>query len=236
MSITISIKDKGKERDVVIPVEWKDITVKYWGELSSVIKKHYDAAAETQKESEDKTHQLLKEEFGELTDTTELNPSQTLQMNSDIFSYMTGLSKEDMKLVDTDQVSQVISTINSLTEEYKPLGKTSFDLDGETYYFPSEFFRKETYGDFIESTQLDMYIKDMKNGKYDILPEQMAILCRRIDEEYDEDIIPEKADKFRLLTMDIIWEFSFFLTHQSLKLTKLSHTYSQNNKQQQAQE
>jgi hypothetical protein len=76
----------------------------------------------------------------------------------------------------------------------------------------------------------------MKNGKYDILPEQMAILCRRIDEEYDEDIIPEKADKFRLLTMDIIWEFSFFLTHQSLKLTKLSHTYSQNNKQQQAQE
>ena len=30
MSITISIKDNGEDRDVVIPVEWKDITVKYW--------------------------------------------------------------------------------------------------------------------------------------------------------------------------------------------------------------
>ena len=116
----------------------------------------------------------------------------------------------------------MLSTINALTEEYKPVGKLSFDFEGETYYFPSEFLRKETYGDFIESTQLDMYIKDMANGKYDILPEQMAILCRRIDEEYDEDVIPEKAEKFKELTMDIIWEFSFFLTLQSIKLQKLS--------------
>tara|TARA_R110000796_G_scaffold184246_1_gene300819 strand:- start:713 stop:1432 length:720 start_codon:yes stop_codon:yes gene_type:complete len=238
MSITISIKDKGKDREVVIPVEWKDITVKYWGELASIIKKHYDAASENKKEDNNKTHELLKEEgmggIEKLLDNTELNISQTLKMNSDVFAYMTGLSKEDVKLVDIDQVEKVLSTINALTEEYKPVGKLSFDFEGETYYFPSEFLRKETYGDFIESTQLDMYIKDMANGKYDILPEQMAILCRRIDEEYDEDVIPEKAEKFKELTMDIIWEFSFFLTMQSIKLQKLSLMYSE--KQQQAQE
>jgi len=55
----------------------------------------------------------------------------------------------------------------------------------------------------------------------------MAILCRRADEEYDEELIPEKADKFRKLTMDVIWEFSFFLNHQSEKLTTLFHTYSE---------
>ena len=110
----------------------------------------------------------------------------------------------------------------------------SFDLDGETYYFPSEFFKKETYGDYIESTQLEMYVSDMKNGRYDILPEQMAILCRRIDEEYDDDVIAEKADKFRGLTMDVIWEFSFFLIQQSVKLMKLSPTFSE--KKQQVQE
>ena len=76
----------------------------------------------------------------------------------------------------------------------------------------------------------------MKNGKYDVLPEQMAILCRRIDEEYDGDIIPEKAEKFRELTMDIIWEFSFFLTHQSRKLTTLFPTYSEKKLQVQGQE
>ena len=45
MSITISLKSQNIERDVVIPVEWKDITVKYWGELSTIIKKHYQDAA-----------------------------------------------------------------------------------------------------------------------------------------------------------------------------------------------
>ena len=30
MSITISLKSQNVERDVVIPVEWKDISVKYW--------------------------------------------------------------------------------------------------------------------------------------------------------------------------------------------------------------
>ncbi len=59
----------------------------------------------------------------------------------------------------------------------------------------------------------------MKHGKFDVLPEQMAILCRKIDEEYDDDIISSKSDKFKQLTMDIVWEFSF-LTMQSVKLTR----------------
>jgi len=232
MSITISIKSQDIDRDVVIPVEWEDITVQYWGELSTIIKKHYKDASDGAFNADEKTHELLKEGmFSELNQNTELNPSQTLNMNSDIFSYITGLTREEVNLVDVDVITRVIECINKLTKEYENKGIKSFQLDGETYNFPSEFFRKETYGDFIESTQLDMYIKDMENGRYDIHPEQMAILCRRTDEEYDEALIPEKADKFRKLTMDIIWEFSFFLTHQSKKLTTLFHTYSENKQQ-----
>ena len=155
-------------------------------------------------------------------------------MNSDIFTYITGLTKEETSMIDVSKVTQVISLINKLTEEYKPKGIRSFEFEGEEYFFPSEFFRKQTYGDFIESTQLDMYIKDMENGRFDILPEQMAILCRRADEEYDESLIPNKAEKFRGLTMDIIWEFSFFLTQQTERLAKLSPIYLA--KQLQAQE
>ena len=64
----------------------------------------------------------------------------------------------------------------------------------------------------------------MKHGRFDVLPEQMAILCREVGEEYDDDIIPEKTEKFRELTMDIVWEFSFFLTMQSIKLTRTFQT------------
>ena len=232
MSITISLKSQNAERDIVIPVEWKDISVKYWGELSTIIKKHYKDASDGAVKKENEAHELLKIGFlSDLTDNTELNPSQTLKMNADIFSYITGLTKDEVNLVDADSITRVIECVNKLTKEYEPKGLKSFDFEGETYHFPSEFLRKETYGDFIESTQLEMYISDMENGRFDVLPEQMAILCRREGEEYDEALIPEKADKFRKLTMDIIWEFSFFLTHQSKKLTTLFHTYSESKQQ-----
>tara|TARA_R110002167_G_scaffold1896_1_gene9368 strand:- start:780 stop:1493 length:714 start_codon:yes stop_codon:yes gene_type:complete len=235
MSITINIKNGDKDREVVIPVEWKDITVKYWGELATIIKTHYASAVDKNKE-EKNTHELLTEPLisNFLESETELNDIQIAKMNADIFAYISGLTKEEVSLVDTAQIEKVISTINALTGEYKPKGDISFEFEGETYYFPSEFFKKNTYGDFIESTQLNMYIKDMENGRFDILPEQMAILCRRIDEEYDDDAIPKKAEKFRELTMDIVWEFSFFLTQRTERLNKLFPTYLE--KQQQAQE
>jgi len=235
MSITISLKSQNVERDVVIPVEWKDITVKYWGELSTIIKKHYSSANEQVESNKKNTHELLKNPLmADLIKDNPLNDSQVLKMNADIFSYITGLTKEETSLIDVSKITQVISLINKLTEEYKPKGLRSFEFEGEEYLFPSEFFRKSTYGDFIESTQLDMYIKDMENGRFDVLPEQMAILCRRLNEEYDEEAISDKAEKFRGLTMDVIWEFSFFLTQQTERLVKLTPTYL--GKQQQVQE
>ena len=235
MSITISLKSQNVERDVVIPIEWKDITVKYWGELSTIIKKHYTLASQEDEIREEERHELLENPLlSDLIKENALNDSQVLKMNSDIFTYITGLTKEETSMVDVSKITQVISLINKLTEEYKPKGIRNFEFEGEEYFFPSEFFKKQTYGDFIESTQLDMYIKDMENGRFDILPEQMAILCRRTGEEYDDDLIPEKAEKFRGLTMDVIWEFSFFLTLQTERLAKLSPTYLV--KQLQAQE
>ena len=66
----------------------------------------------------------------------------------------------------------------------------------------------------------------MKHGKFDVLPEQMAILCRKLEEEYDDDVIPQKTEMFKKLTMDVVWEFGFFLTQQNIKLAKLSNMYS----------
>lgn len=235
MSITINIKSQNVDRDVVIPVEWKDITVKYWGELSTIIKKHYSDAKQQDEKEEAQKHELLKKDMlSDVVNNIELTDTQTLKMNADIFSYITGLSKEETSSVDVSSINKVLSLINKLTEEYKPKGTRSFEFEGETYYFPSEFLRKSTYGDFIESTQLDMYIKDMENGRFDVLPQQMAILCRRLGEEYDEDAIDAKSEKFKALTMDIIWEFSFFLTLQTEKLVKLTPSFLE--KQQQVQE
>ena len=50
----------------------------------------------------------------------------------------------------------------------------------------------------------------MENGRFDVLPEQMAILCRRIDEEYDEDAIPEKQKNLEHLQWTSFGSSVFF--------------------------
>ena len=226
MSITISLKSQGESADVVIPTEWKDITLKHWAELSLIIQQHQDNTS-LKKKSYEKRYSDF-DDLDKIMDDIEFVDGVAL--NKDIFGFLTGLNSDEVNKTDINQVTKVIDTIGMLTEEYKPTGINSFDLDGETYYFPSESLKNNTYGDFIEATQLDMTIEHMKNGRYDVLPEQMAILCRRVDEEFDEKEIPEKAKKFKKLSMDIIFEFAFFLTIQSKRLLKISNLFLAKNK------
>ena len=146
-------------------------------------------------------------------------------MNRDVFKYLTGVNDTMLQKLDLESVNQAVTTVSQLLQEYKPTGIDKFEFEEETYYFPKEFLKRNTFGDYIEATQLDATIEMMKHGKFDVLPEQMAILCRKASEEYDDDAIPAKADKFKKLSMDIVWEFSFFLTMQSVRLTRTFQTY-----------
>ena len=196
--LEIKIQDKNYE----IPTEWKDMTLEYWYGLYAIINKYNK-----------------RDEEGNIIEA-EHSTVEVLKMNKEIFMYLTGIKERQMNNLDLDSVNVAINTFAGTLEEYKPKGIQKFELDGETYYFPKEFLKRNTFGDYIEATHLESTIKIMKHGKFDVLPEQMAILCRAAGEEYDDDIIPEKTEKFKKLTMDIVWEFSFFLTMQSVKLTK----------------
>ena len=201
--VEIKIQDTTYE----IPTEWKDITLKWWYGLYAIISKYNE---------KDEEGSPIEVEHSEV---------EVLRMNRDIFLYLTGINVNMFQKLDIESVTQAVSTVGKLLEEYKPKGIDRFEFDGDTYFFPKEFLRKNTFGDYIESTHLESTIKIMKHGRFDVLPEQMAILCRKIDEEYDDDAIPSKTEKFKELTMDIVWEFSFFLTLQSVRLTKTFQTY-----------
>ena len=140
-------------------------------------------------------------------------------MTTEIFQYITKIDDNTLQRCDVDSISRAMEFIGKVTEEYKPMGVDGFMFEEEKYFFPKEAMFDNTFGDYIEATQLDMTIDSMKHGVFDVLPEQMAILCRKAGEEYDEDNIDKKTERFKKLTMDIVWEFSFFLSIQNLKLT-----------------
>ena len=196
--VEIKIQDKSYE----IPTVWKDMTVEYWCGLYAIINQY---------NKRDDEGKIIEEDHSEV---------QLLKMNRDIFMYLTGLSQDNMEKLDVDSVNAAITAFSGALEEYKPKGIDRFEFEDEVYFFPKEFLKRNTFGDYIESTHLESTIDIMKHGRFDVLPEQMAILCRKAGEEYDDDAIPPKTEKFKQLTMDLVWEFSFFLTMQSVKLTR----------------
>ena len=115
MSIVISLKQGDELRDVTIPTEWKDMTLEYWCGMTTIIKSHFDKAKlrrnSKNKKQEEIDHTL---EYLDFVDN-QLEDFQNIQMNRDLFGYMTGLDKESMKLVDIENLLidclQILNTL-----------------------------------------------------------------------------------------------------------------------------
>ena len=198
-------------REYNIPNKWEEMTLDYYCGIYEIIKKY----------------QITEEEQNSENDLTKYLANQENKMYRDLFIYMTKIDEKTMKNVPISDVFAVIECLEEIMEEYKPKGLDYFEFEGDIYYFPLDFLRTGTFGDYIESQQLEMNTQYLKNGRFDILPEQMAILCKKVDEEVDLDDIDEKAKKFRGLTMDIVWEFSFFLNKRTLASLNVIKTFSE---------
>ena len=205
----LNIEINNKEYN--IPNKWEEMTVDYYCGVYEIIKKYH----------------ITEDEANSENDLTKYHIMQENKMYKELFIYMTGIDGETMANVPMQDVMAVIECLNEIMEEYKPKGIDYFEFEGSIYYFPMDFLRTGTFGDYIESQQLELNTQYLKNGRFDILPEQMAILCKEVDEEVDLDNIDEKANKFRKLTMDIVWEFSFFLNKRTLASINVIKTFSE---------
>ena len=205
----LNIEINSKEYN--IPNKWEEMTVDYYCGVYEIIKKY----------------QITEEEANSDNDLTKYHVMQENKMYKELLIYMTGISGDKVAQIPINDVSELIKCVDEIMEQYKPKGMDYFEFEGDIYYFPMDFLRTATFGDYIESQQLELNTQYLKNGRFDILPEQMAILCKQVDEEVDLDNIDEKAKKFRELTMDIVWEFSFFLNKRTLASINVIKTFSE---------
>jgi hypothetical protein len=79
-----------------IPTEWKDITLRYWCGLYTII---------SQYTKRDEEGNVIEPEHSEV---------ELLKMNRDIFMYLTGLSQNEMNRLDVDSVNDAVGTFSSL--------------------------------------------------------------------------------------------------------------------------
>ena len=77
-----------------------------------------------------------------------------------------------------------------------------------------------TVFEFSEAADLELFSKDLAGGKHERAANIISILCRPKDksgkiEKYDEDVSLKRAESFKSLNMDIVWEVFFCLAEQS---------------------
>jgi|TARA_R110000744_G_scaffold175060_1_gene293827 hypothetical protein len=224
--LIIDVIDGKATKTINIPTDWEDMTLNYWCGIFRIINKYKIKKEFTDKAIKD---DYLKSYTEELKDSNLdfLEKRDIINMNRELFQYVAQVSDEDINSVDMEEATKVLNAMHVFRDEYVSKGSDSFDFEGDTYFFPRDNMLDNTFGDYIESTQLEMNIENLTNGNYDVLPQQMAILCRKIGEEYDEEEIEKKTEMFRNLKMDTVMEFAFFLTEQSQKLASVLAMYSE---------
>lgn len=121
-------------------------------------------------------------------------------------------------------------TVNALANfEYEP-GRRAFLINGETWTLPVDYMAKSTFGEFAEAAQYEEYSADVAGGNWEKMPYVMAVLLRPEGEEFSpytfDSIVEERAEIMRGLTMDVVYQVSFFLLERNEKLRADSLIYS----------
>lgn len=205
-------------RKIKLPNDWNEITISKYARIVEIMKKHD-----------------VKETTDEMDDNEKnIQNFSNLKANKECFSMLTGA---DPKEIERCNYQQITYCLNKMTDflgtqmafDYKEDDpQHSFTFKNKTYLFPKMHLKETTFGDYIEAAQLNILSEQNEAGRFGVLPEQMAIMCKTKDEdkEYNEKLIMKKTRLFEELPMSIVWQFVFFLTRQTNHYQKNFPIYS----------
>tara|TARA_B110000285_G_scaffold223698_1_gene279553 strand:- start:3855 stop:4490 length:636 start_codon:yes stop_codon:yes gene_type:complete len=183
---------KINEQEIDIPTHWGDVTFDKFLKFSKLIKTLYEDT-----EGLDDIEQTLR----------------NLKDNTIILSFWTDKTEEEISMWDLEEAQNVMSKLNFTQDNYEPISIGSFTINEETFHLPQEFMGKSSFGRYIEAEQLEMQQGLIEKGDLDYLPRQIAILAKKEEEEekLNDDLIDERAEKFKQLDMATVWDVGFFL-------------------------
>ena len=163
----------------------------------------------------------LKERSKATTDTQEWeNTLEDLKNNTKILSFWCGMTESEVSMFDLDVANDIMNSLGFLNQTYVPIAIESFTYGDEKFFLPKDLMRSSSFGRYIEAEQLELQSNLLEKGKLEVLPRQVAILCKKEDEveKLDDDLIDKRAEMFKKLDMATIWDVGFFLSKLEQKL------------------
>ena len=192
------------EQEIDIPQGWEDVTFDKFLNFHKLLKTILD----NEKEEVDDIEKTLR----------------NLKDNTRILSFWTELTEEEISMWEMEDAQTVMAKLNFTQDNYTPISIGSFTIGEETFHLPEEFMTKSSFGRYIEAEQLEMQQNLIEKGNLDYLPKQIAILAKKEGEEekLNDDLIDERAEKFKQLDMATVWDVGFFL--QKLEQKYMLHS------------
>lgn len=188
-------------KEVKIPSKYSEIKVKDFTSYWKILNK-YDLLQEDD---------VIKRDSDEMDCTIE------------IVAHLLGVKKEEALNIPYDKANEIVTVFNNLlskdtfSEDYS---SWCFVHNGESYWFPKLSLDKMTFGEYAEVKQIEAILGQDVGNKFDFIPQQMAILCRKKGEgKYDYNR-EEREKEFEDLTMDTVMRFAFFLSKWNKRLSQ----------------
>lgn len=210
-------------KHILAPSKWSEITLEKWQEFSTLLVALQKGA--TMLEDGEQLFNMTYEEI------VAKYPSYIIR----VVSFWTGLTDGELMQLEYEQITYCYAQIfNALTPPeanedyfkgfkfkgvYYKAKKTEKDIDGNLV-----FFKDSTFIEGIEFLQLSMLGHKVGSGEFHNIAKQIAIMYRPEGEEYDETKAGERAELFKDLTMDTVWQVAFFFA--SLKNSYMRRTLS----------
>ena len=186
------------EKTINFPSKWEDIDWKKFLAFSKLV----DQYAKTQDDKKVKEEDQWKEAI------------KALDINTKILSFWSGLSEEEIGHWDMKEAEGIMNCLSFVNEKYNPIEISSFKINDEEFFLPREdMMAKSSFSRYIEAEQLEIHSKLIEKGRIDIMPRQVAILCKKEgeSEKLDDNEIDRRAKLFEGLDMATIWDVAFFL-------------------------
>lgn len=193
-----------KENKVQVPSSWEECSFDKFLKFTNLLEKI-----------------LPKEESKPQTDVEEWEATlQDLKDNTKILSFWLNMSESEVGLIDLEVANSIMNTLGFLSEHYTPINIDSFSIGDEKFFLPENFMKQSSFGRYIEAEQLELQSNMLDKGKMEILPRQIAILCKKEGEveKLDDALIDKRAKQFESLDMATIWDVGFFLGKLEQKL------------------
>ncbi len=212
----ITVNDKELE----LPESWFELTFNKFVKFTSLL-----GSQKTEKEIR---AAYINEGFSE--EITDLKIGvDNMTFNTKIASFWSGLSEDEIAMLPMEKVEDILKCCSFVNDPYTPMVLDKFKFKDETYYLPKANMKKENFGTFIEAEQIEINNKQMENGNLSVLPQQMAILCKKEGEEsglIDDSVVERRTELFKELDMATVWDVAFFLLRQESILLSSILTYT----------